>query len=373
MRNYPVVDPPPWQTATTSHPTLNPQPAAGSVPVMAYGHDGAVHLLWSVDDFWNPAQFIYHTNLITSTWSAPAPVSQSLGASSAPSQPLVAPDGTLHLMWLNEYGTYSPNRVLYAAFQGGHWTPAEEVYRETGSNAIQWAVPQLDADGHVEATIDADPYDSALLHMTRTASGWGTPVLVQPANSLGFIFDVVWPDRIGGIHFYRLSVASNTYTQSYWIGGGFVVQDQPIPAQLGSPNWPTTRLDAQGNLHMYWTGLVPVPGGQVTGLYHQCLDANLNLSNSEVVSGQSALGGWAVATDESGRSAISWHEGNAILSHIALYQGCVHASTLDVPKDAAGTWNPEAIALSTTPNRLCAFSSDNGLPPVYTVQCVDLS
>ncbi len=60
---------------------------------------------------------------------------------------------------------------------------------------------------------------------------------------------------------------------SYWLNGQFVVDGQSGTGRILGRE---TQLDIQNNLHVYWTGQVPVPGGTVNGIFYQCLDPNLN-------------------------------------------------------------------------------------------------
>jgi hypothetical protein len=354
-----------WQWLPASSATLTPTVGYNGGPVMAVDHAGQAHLFWGTTDTRYPA-FIYHRYLAPAGWTDATPVAHSLGTSSSPLQPLVAPDGTLHLMWLNRLTNSDPLRILYASFRAGAWTPEEEVYRASASYInYLWAAPQVDGSGQLRATLTETYMFITPMQATRTAQGWTTPTVIPSDAWLA----QVWADHTDGVHLYT-QVLSAPATYGYWRNGAFVTQNRPTGVNMRSRQ---TQMDAGHNLHIYWTGSVPVPGGQVTGLYHQCIDSNLNLSAPTVLSGTSNVSDVAAAADETGRTVLTWRENNAGRVRAIIWRGCAPSDSAAFPPAIATNWHPLTLSFTATPNMICGLTKQISGTINYTVQCVRLT
>ena len=354
-----------WQWLPASRLVLTPTAGYNGGPVMAIDHAGQVHLMWGTTDSRYP-KYIYHSYLTAEGWTGAAPVAQSLGTSITPWQPLVGPDDTLHLMWLNQLTSNDPRRILYAAFRDGEWSADEEVYRASASYINQlWAAPQVNEYGQVQAAMTFVNLNLYPLHALRTAQGWSPPAAI-PSDL--WLMSVL-ADRTGGVHLYTEGLSPRIAGYSYWREEAFVVQNQSTGVDL---RYRQTLLDAGHNLHIYWTAAVPIPGGQVTGLYHQCLDSNLNLTPPEVLSGASAAGDVAAAADETGRAVLTWRETASGRVRATMWRGCLQSERATFPEAAAAGWHPLALSLSGTPNMLCGLTKQSGFAIGYAVQCVRL-
>ncbi|MFN3763856.1 MAG: hypothetical protein ACK4WK_11745, partial [Anaerolineae bacterium] len=244
--------------------TLTPSP--GKI-LMAIDRQGRVHLLWH--PAYSSPKFIYHTYLLPLGWTSPTVVAPSLGSSEVMFPPVVAPDGTLHFLWWNRKTSNDPPRMLYASFSGTGWTPEEEVFQSGPSTSLQGMV-HLDASGRVHATMLECSFWLCNTYHTVRSGNWQTAVQIPHPQYSGW----VWPDRWGGVHFYGndYSTPPKLY-YSYWRDGQFLTRD--YFAGYLKVSGRETQLDGQNNLHIFWKDWVPIPGGQVTGLYYQCLSQSL--------------------------------------------------------------------------------------------------
>ena len=142
---------------------------------------------------------------------------------------------------------------------------------------------------------------------------------------------------------------------SYWINGAFQIELLPIP----NANWSDLSiLDTRDNLHMYRTASVPVPGSYVTGLYHQCLDNNMNWGPELVLSGYDDI--WestAPTRDSEGNVVFGWKEYNSNNFSLALLNGCSQPERKTGQLPASKSWGYlSAAAISSQPKKFCALA-----------------
>lgn len=131
-----------------------------------------------------------------------------------------------------------------------------------------------------------------------------------------------------------------------------------------------SQLDGLNNLHVFWSGAVPVPGGSVTGLYHQCFVNNQTWETPQVLTGQEALAGSAVkASDGNGGVALAWRQGTKV--YLTLWDGCTQTARKTVPLPGSN-WNLRAVALSDNPQKVCLLLSPL-YSSTYNVICAEIN
>ena len=340
-----------WQDSTTI--TFDP-PAYGN-PLAVIDIQGRLHLLWSKT---SAQAFIYHTYFDGNDWSSIQAVAETNGYSKVLFNPLVDQQGHLHLVWYNNLGSGEERyRLMYAEFDGTSWLSEQEVYRT--DNMYVQAMPHRDAGGNVMITLLDNSIGTTAYQLTRSGSGWGLSSAIQP----GHITHWTWPDMQGGIRFYG-SDHTDTLFYSRWQNGRFQVQNQQQPGEVNGRN---TQLDGTNNLHAFWSGSVPIPGGTVNGLYYQCLNENLSWGPEQILTGNSAFYGTAVkSADTISQVALAWQEDERFA--VGLWDGCDKVAEKDVPDLNLVNQGLVAVATNQTAKKLCVvakhdFSSD------YTAVC----
>lgn len=356
---------PTWQWRVPVTVTLSPPPA--SAPLMTIDGQGRVHLLWDTNSSKLP-KYIYHTYLTASGWTTPTYVAYSLGTSRVMFPPVVGPDGVIHFLWINERTSGEAQRMLYAYFEDDQWKPKGEgeiVHQaETSYYDLQGMV-HLDDEGRIHATFVESYFSANIYHYKRASSGWGvaTPIYHQGIRYW------IWPGQHGGVHFY-----GNDYQDvlhySYWRDGEFLVWDREASGIVEDRK---SQLDVGNNLHLFWKDLVAIPWGSVNGVYYQCLDSDLNLTEVEVLSEKRDVRKVVKAMGEDRSFALSWQEAvsdtaEVDATRLGVWEGCTRTDLKTTLVDPA--LNLKALAVSDTPHKVCLLMSD-GLD-VYTVICADL-
>jgi len=141
-----------------------PGNAQGSMPALAVGADGAVHVVWE-------GQGICYVRRDSSgTWSAVEDVS-TFG--SMPDV-AVAPDGTVHVTWWHRED-YPHDAHMYHCDRssGGGWSAPVSVY--SGENASTPLIA-TDTEGTAHLLINATGYEiQAMCASKPVGGGWSTP------------------------------------------------------------------------------------------------------------------------------------------------------------------------------------------------------
>lgn len=357
-----------WIWGEVVSPSLTPAPAYVANPLMSVDRQGRAHIFWEATASGTP-RFIYHTYLAATGWTTPTAVAQSLGTSSLLYPPVVAPDGAMHLLWLNRETTQEPYRTLYAAFRNDAWGAEEEVYRAPINYSLQGMV-HLDESGQVHATMVQSFLFNDVYHVTRGSVGWSQPVmLARPQYNR-----LVWPDQQGGVRFYGNDYESppNLY-YSYWRNGQFITRDQRGPDRLTLSSSQRTQLDGQNNLHLFWSAPVALPGGQVTGLYHQCVNSALQVTGAVVLTG-----GHTAYISDAARvagfvrwTALAWREDSGARVQLALWNGCNRTDLKTVPFPGTG-WTVRAVAVRDAPGKICVLGYLSTSPARYNIVCADV-
>jgi len=352
-----------WTEVITT--LLSPTPL--SVPLLAIDGQGQVHLLWDTDSSQVP-QYIYHTYWLTASgWTTPTYVAYSLGTSRVLFPPVVGTDGTIYYLWVNKRTSSAEERLLYASFGEGIWSPegeGEQVH--LGDRPGLFYTPlqgmvHLDGSDGVHVTV----VQSQIYHYTRTVEGWSDPVQIPNPSYSGW----VWPDRYGGVHFYGNDYRNVLY-YSYWHSGEFVVRNQTASGVVVGRQ---TQIDGLNNLHIFWTDLVAIPWGSVTGVYHQCLDSALEITPEEVLSGQRNVSHLAKAFGEEQSFVLSWQEAPSDTikldrTMVGLWRGCTRLLLETAPMSPEYTL--KSAAVSDSPSQLCLLMHVDGSE--YAVICAKI-
>jgi hypothetical protein len=350
---------PRWQWTPALDLELSPSP--NNAPRAVIDRNGQLHLFWDTS---RSPRFIYHTYFNGEAWTDPQPIAETLGISEIHEAPVVAPDNTIHIVWNNnlKIDTQTVNRLMYASFDGSDWSVEEEVYRPANSARGR---PHFDSAGSARITLlESNIFTLMARQLSRTESGWMPSNVIKPENTL---YLQAWPDIDGGIRLYGAKAfSSNQWFFSHWINGDFHVLDQPFTGTLYNRR---TQADTTGNLYVFWTGQVPIPGGQVTGVYHQCINSNLVWNEEEVLTGQNA-GTTPIATsDQASSVAIAWRESQDESYWFTTWEGCTQTSKEAIPLTSGVQLS--AVSLSHTPVKVCAVARYLYGSTRYQVVCAD--
>lgn len=209
----------------------------GDSPVLAAGSDDVVHLAYVADDGTGNLE-IYHSRWSAGSWSPPANVSLTSGASADPDL-AVAPDGTPHFVWVDA----TPGTpTLY------HGTPdgANPVFEAQGT-APAIAV---DGEGQVYFAWQETDADTGLDEVYYTWSGGIFAVNLSDSPAV----DSRTPD---------LAIMPDGTVHAAWIEGGAVetrsgqATSFTTPTQLSEVATGTAGVqlasDGAGNLFAAWT------------------------------------------------------------------------------------------------------------------------
>ena len=330
--------------------------------VMTLDHAGYPHILWDTTHYGQ--QLIYHTYLTAQGWTTPTAILPTLGVSYILYPPIVGPDGKLHLLWRNQFSENGQQiqRLLYSAFDGTQWGPEQEPYRTTGYYSLQGMV-RLDATGKPHVTAAASMLSTDIFHNSQEANGWPSPVEINlPSLAYGHL--TIWPDQQGGVKLYH--DASDGLHYFNWRNNQFLVNNQLLPSGLSNH---ASQSDGLNNLHVFWTGSVPVPGGSVTGLYYRCLNSSHTWSTQQVLSGQSSASSVFAASDGSSNIALIWNEASSRI-RLGIWNGCTQTDLKTTPIPAS--WTLKTVALSSSPKRVCALTNHGYYPVIYNVMCAEI-
>jgi hypothetical protein len=318
-------------------------------PLSIIDKQGRLHLFW--DTLEGPS-FIYHTMQTNNGWTEPAPVSNSLGLSSTLSEPFVDNNGIIHLLWKNWLGTGSvkPYRLLYSSFDGNRWSSEEEVVR--ADNDLNGVIHSREG-GEIQISFYYGSFPTRYFYTIRSGSGWGSIAEITPSTNvivIRFGYDIVLGDSMGGIHVYAITYLSQEIRYSYWRNGSWLVRDRVLDVKTYEPR---IQLDGLSNLHLFWTGTVPVPGGHVNGLYHQCVEDNRVLLPREVPSSNQAVYSVARASDQVSKTGLAWRESGSKF-RLGTWEGCTSLGVRNIPFPTELNLELTSLAMSADPGKVCA-------------------
>ena len=149
--------------------------------------DGTIHLLWKVSlgVGMNGDNIYYSYSLNSGTsWSTPVLVAGGEGVDQG--SVVAGSDGTVHFVWSS--GSDEALSIYYRNYSSGSWTDATDIgssfstnVNMLGKNAL--AVDSSDtvyltyAGGSITSLAETT-FDTGIYVISKTSSGWGTPVLV---------------------------------------------------------------------------------------------------------------------------------------------------------------------------------------------------
>lgn len=361
----------PWRwDAASPVLTANPAPGLATSPVGVIDRSGTLHVFWGRSEWSQSGAFIYHAALTTSGWTAPEPIRPTLGVSYSPALPLVDPDGTIHLLWLNKLTSSGPVRLLHSAYNGSSWSDEEAVFSYPTSASQPSGALQVDRDGTLYAIVQYNHYDSVLYQARKGAGGWQARLV--PDTSLADIDMWALGDRDGGVRRFVSRYEGGDYRgyYSYWLDAAFRVTDAPFSP---APHGRAGDLDDDANLHVYWTESVPVPGGVGDGVFNACFGRDLRqLTPPQLLTARMAVTPPAVsAADDSGRWSLAWRLAESGQVEIAVWRGCQLQVIELAPLQGTPSATPIQAMLSRTPNRWCGLW-DLGYDR-YAVRCADVT
>lgn len=338
---------------------LNPRPS--HEPVSIIDRDGRFHIFW--DTLYSP-KLIYHTYLTSEGWAEIRPIAQTMGTSNLLYPPVVSDDGKIHFVWRNYlgYGIENPYRLMYASFDSENWSAEEEIVRTASE---MHAMVQVIDSTAIHVTYAGTIFLTDIFNTTHTDVGWFNNVEIDPSHSVSLI----WPDRYGGVHLYQNDYYAHNIYYSYWLDGSFSIDNIVIDADLLGHE---TQLDGQKNLHIFWTGQVPVVGDQILGVYFQCLSNDFNISTEKILSGEVAITGSVVkASDNLFRVALGWNKAENSQIQISIHNGCNSQKVKNIQPPVESDWALKSLAISSLPNKLCIFGSTS-YNANYTAVCADI-
>jgi len=354
---------PSWQWSTAITVELTPMPYHD--PLVVVDHQQQLHIFW---DTLKAPHFIYHTFLGAFGWSATEPITQTLGTSTLQYPPVVGPDGTIHLVWQNDLGSgvEARYRLLHAQFDGINWSPETVLYQNVHGSVD--GLPYLDEQNRLQILSDySNLVTRQFLQFTQTTGGWSTSVIGDPPKGHALSVAAWTPTRQGGIHFYADGFTNGLY-HTYWLNGTFPAQSQSFSGKLWGRH---TQGDGNSNLHTYWLGPVPVPGGTVQGLTDQCLANTLTWREPQVLSHQQAVHGqFVTATDQQSQVAFAWIEDYRHM-RLALWRGCTLTDEKEIPFTNVRDLSLSSMLLSQEPHQFCVLAQSRS-PSRYTVLCANI-
>lgn len=327
-----------------------------NLPLAAIDRSGQPHIFWYhtlTDDL------LHHLYLTPSGWQgslAPAPVdSESL----LTNPPLVDNAGRVHLLWFNKLGATESqrHRFLHATFTEGAWQEPREIMRSQYSTIDGWLRLGVNDQPRVAVT-DGFLGWKAILY--TLGGDWQA----QSEQTLPTDADIVWPDAADGAHLYGIS----DDVMLYWrLSGGTVGGAQSLGggAFLGR----SLAFDASGNLHLYWKASVDAGGQLVTAPHHQCIDARPQASEVTHPGGVIAVRELVGAAENGPGFVLAWQEPTR--KRLMVWDGCMPGVTVTIPEDAGESTTLRAVAVSSTPRKVCVFMQHSATA-VYTVRCADL-
>lgn len=357
-----------WQWETLQQVSLSPSPLHS--PMTAIDSSGHLHIFW---DVWpGQRQFIYHRYQTGSGWSNTEAIGQTLGASDLLTAPFAGADGSIHIIWQNELNFGGPYRIMYAAWKNGMWSPEAELH-QSQYNSVGGLI-NLDSAGQpVVVVSSSDIFTTHYYYCRPTVSGCQGKVEI-PINSPYYV-NSVFIDHSGGIVLLSDGYVSSTRHQyySYWKNSAFTTSYQDIG---GSVNYRAGIIDGHGNIYFLHSGSVPIPGGDVTGVYQQCLYSNHTWSADQVISGQKAVNAYQYATTPSGSVVSAWQSNSANPVVLDQWNACssITNRTIIIPPPSSSAWGSlKSLTASDQPKKICLVLAIKYVSSEFGVYCVNIT
>lgn len=342
---------PSWRWDSVEKITLPEAPLHD--PVIGNDFQGRTHLLW--DKWPSGNEFIFHTYQTESGWTTSAEIDQTLGASKIILPPMIGADGRLHLIWYNELSFGGPYRLMADSYDNGQWEIGQELvrYQYNSLNVMM----NVGSDGSVNVVYGVPGIVFTNYYFTQKASGGWTPAnninlsLIYPYS----LFKVQ-PDQSGGVGILIRNSNNSTIYYSHWKNGNF----SPNLLPVGVINTTSASfLDSQDNWHFFRTGSVPVPGGSVNGIYHQCMSSDLSLGTEEAITGMNNVSDYNITRDNNGKAVFSWTKlvnGKKVLA-LEIFNGCDRLNHKEYTLPSTENWGSLNATAKTGghPGKFCAL------------------
>lgn len=340
------------------------QPLTLTTPFLIIDSSGRLHILW--DTYSGDKTFIYHTYLTDQGWTDAAPVAQTLGRSKLLNPPVAGAQNDIHLVWYNELNLGGPYRILYAKWDGTQWGSEIELIGQGKSSSVNGMV-RLDNNGmpHV-AYIDSDGlFTTSIFYQFWTGTGFSPSQKINRPN----YGSNIWLDTSGGICLYG-DMYPDKVIYSYWKAGTFVDLERAITGQL---SYRKGFLDGQNNYHLAKISSVPVPGGNVTGIYHQCLKNDLTWSPEVILSGEVGVNNTVLAFDEKMEYITAWSQNDRQTIVINFWNGCECLGKKELPlppvEDSYGWGDLIQVAKSAQAGKICMLSKEKYMSSNFLLLC----
>jgi Neuraminidase (sialidase) len=197
-----------WYVASTdggktwSKPAdVSATPGASGDPAIATGKDGSVVVVWTDTSSGQASPDIYFARSGDGgkTWSKPADISNSPGASSEPDVK-VADDGTIHVVWLDtSAGDASPDVWASASHdQGKTWDKPQNVSNTPGKSATPAIAVGADKAANVVWTDTTSGAASPDVFFSRSTDGgktWSKAVDISNTPGASMECDIAVDDK----------------------------------------------------------------------------------------------------------------------------------------------------------------------------------
>lgn len=304
------------------------QPWPFSDPYLVVDSSGRPHILW--DTYSSYPQFIYHTNLNMDGWTTPQPIAQTLGVSKLMYPPVPGNEEDIHFVWHNTIRNPGAlYRIMYNSWNGLEWGEEVELLGDSQYSEIFGQV-RLNEQGIPNVIYSkANLISSDLFIQHGNGTDFSARIQIDwPTNSNSS--KIVQLDNSGGVRFYWDDIWYEISHFAYWKNGGYATPDQAIYGRFQSRK---SVLDQENNLHLFRSGYVSTPGGNVTGLYHQCLRNDQYFYQEQVLTGQKGVSIFKYGLDDQSQFLIAWQGYSTPIVNIAFWDGCqnVNQKGFDLP------------------------------------------
>lgn len=356
---------PSWQWNSFQLVTLTPTPLGK--PYTTIDSSGRLHIFWNP---WSgPGKFIYHVYQTDTGWTLPTPIANTLGGSEVIASPVAGPDGSIHIIWKNDLNFGGPYRLMYARWKDGVWEPEMELHRTT-LNGITGSI-ELDALNRPHVIIDSiDNYShTTFYHCIPQGSGCSEKTKLPYRQMLQHMI----LDAQGGILIFESSLYSGELYYSYWFNGAFQLDRVWIGGDL---NYRQTTIDSNRNTILPRLDSVPIPGGNVQGIYTQCFTSNRVWTTETVLTGEKYVSSYLFSHSTSHQIASAWQENTTKQLFINRWQDCSPVSTKSTPAPKVGTktWgNLVALSVSDQPKKACMLGSVSYHSNEFISLCADFT
>ncbi|MFO7698187.1 MAG: hypothetical protein R6X16_13660 [Anaerolineae bacterium] len=237
----------------------------GVTPAIVVDNAGDVHVFWGSQSDLAPGA-LFHTRLSRGVWGMPTDVLISpTGDRAQYPSAVVDRAGVIHLVWAGDAIYYSYARQENADLARGWSAPRVLSTGQATTPSIA-----LDGQGHLHV-LYADIYHSPHIRHTASTDGgasWREPVIVSApqrgavainadlAIDQNDVMHAIWAETIedfppSGVYYSRSEDQGLTWSS-------------PFAVAVGGYSWGSIGVDAENNVHLFWTGT-----GDWAGKYHR--------------------------------------------------------------------------------------------------------